>query len=117
MSEQLPVPESFRIEGLEVVSYSKHEATKEQTGVEAITYRDPRKKTIFSIAADFMGIQICRNCAFMTAGGKFSFSLMQEAVDFVRDNLPGALKFFAEVEAKMDKPRDRDRKLKSCKPL
>lgn len=88
-------PKEYSIEGLEITGYSKPDDK-----CEAVEYMTPNGAK-FTIAKDFMGIQICK-------GGYFwpifmPFSSMTSAVGYLRNHLILATAFFNEVARMEDK--------------
>jgi 2-iminoacetate synthase ThiH len=88
------LPEKYKINGLELIDYSP--PFKDARGVEceAISYKTPSNSK-FSVAKDFMGTQICKNGCFFP--GFCNFRSVEDAVKYLRENTPAAIKFFDKV--------------------
>ena len=92
---KLAIPNEYLVDGLEAIHYSKP-----GDKCEAVQYETP-KGTKFSVAKDFMGIQICMSGRFWPP--PFSaFQSMEQAVELLRTQTNEAVSFFDEIKMKPD---------------
>ncbi len=93
--KKLSIPDEYIVNGIEAVNYSKPDSKSE-----AVSYITPNGAK-FTIAKDFMGIQICANGRFWPPP-PLSFKSMEAAVKFLKENTSSAIAFFDEVQTKSE---------------
>ena len=90
------IPENYLVKGLEAVNYSKPDRK-----TEAIEYKTP-SGTSFSLAKDFLGIQICMRGRFWPPPFT-SFPNIDIAVEYLRAKTADAVEFFEKTKIELDK--------------